>query len=135
MRRALALSVTAALVSAGAAHAETWTKIYTSDNGATAYIDTDYTYKDRETYRLVVMWALSSATRGPPPPGKADRVGKVVALDCAKKNLIVIASYRPTIPPDVNDDWRTETPNLAVGAFNEALIAAVCPTANKAPLK
>ena len=135
MRRALALAVTAALASAGAAHAETWTKFFTMENGANVSFDSDYTYKDRQTGRLIVMQALSKGTLGPSAPGKADSVGTLVALDCDKKNLIAMASYRPNTPLDIKSTWRTDTPKKAVGADNEALVAAVCPTADKAPVK
>ena len=135
MRRALALAVTAALASAGAAHAETWTKVFTMDNGATVNVDTDYTYKDKQSGRIVVMQALSKGTLGPSAPGKADSVGSVVALDCNNKNMISMASYRPNTPLDVKPTWRSETPKKATGADNEALVAAVCPTASKAPVK
>ena len=135
MRRALALAVTAALASAGAAHAETWTKVFTMDNGATVNVDTDYTYKDKQSGRLVVMQALSKGTLGPSAPGKADSVGSVVALDCTNKNMISMASYRPNTPLDVKPTWRSDTPKKATGADNEALVAAVCPTASSAPVK
>lgn len=135
MRRALALAVTAALASAGAANAETWTKVFTMDNGANINVDTDYTYKDRQTGRIVVMQALSKGTLGPSAPGKADSVGSLVALDCTNKNMISMASYRPNTPLDVKPTWRSDTPKKATGADNEALVAAVCPTADKAPVK
>jgi len=135
MRRALALAVTAALASAGAANAETWTKVFTMDNGATVNVDTDYTYKDKQSGRLVVMQALSKGTLGPSAPGKADSVGSVVALDCTNKNMISMASYRPNTPLDVKPTWRSDTPKKATGADNEALVAAVCPTASSAPVK
>jgi len=135
MRRALALAVTAALASAGAANAETWTKVFTMDNGATVNVDTDYTYKDRQSGRIVVMQALSKGTLGPSAPGKADSVGSVVALDCTNKNMISMASYRPNTPLDVKPTWRSDTPKKATGADNEALVAAVCPTASSAPVK
>ena len=135
MRRALALAVAATLASAGAAHAETWTKFFTMENGANVSFDSDYTYKDRQSGRLVIMQALSKGTLGPSAPGKADSVGSLVALDCDKKNLISMGAYRPNTPLDIKATWRSDTPKKAVGADNEALVAAVCPTADKAPVK
>jgi hypothetical protein len=135
MRRALALAVTAAFALAGAAQAETWTKVFTMDNGANINVDTDYTYKDKQSGRLIVMQALSKGTLGPSAPGKADSVGSLVALDCANKNMIAMASYRPNTPLEVKPTWRSETPKKATGADNEALVAAVCPTASSAPVK
>ena len=135
MRRALALAVTAALASAGAAHAETWTKFFTMENGASVSFDRDYTYKDRQSGRIVVMQALSKGALGPAAPGKADSVGSLVALDCSSKNMIAIAAFRPNTPLDVKTTWRSDTPKKATGADNEALVAAVCPTASSAPVR
>jgi len=134
MRRALAIAATLALA-AGAAQAETWKQVFTMENGANINVDTDYTYKDKQSGRLVIMQALSKGTLGPSAPGKADSVGSLVALDCANKNMISVASYRPNTPLDVPTGWRTSTPKKATGADNEALVAAVCPTADKAPVK
>lgn len=135
MRRAFALAVVAALACGSAAAAETWTKFFTMENGADVSFDKDYTYKDRATGRVVVMQALSKGDLGPSAPGKADSVGSVVALDCTKRNMISMASYRPNQPLDVKSTWRADTPKKAEGADNAALIAAVCPTANELPVK
>src|SRR3546814_10085275 len=97
MRRALALAaLIAASAAAGTAAAEHWTKYVDADGGTAWSYDGDYTYKDRETGRLVVMQAISkpAANLGPSAPGKADGVGSVVAIDCAKKNLIDRKSTR-----------------------------------------
>jgi len=134
MRRAIALATALTLI-AGAASAETWTKFFTTENGADVSYDSDYTYKDRQTGRLVIMQALSKGTLGPSSPGKADSVGTVVALDCAKKNMIAVASYRPNTPLDAKPTWRSDTPKKADGADNAALIAAVCPHAEHFPVK
>ena len=134
MRRALALATALTLI-AGAASAEAWTKYVDGANGTAWSYDGDYSYKDKATGRLVIMQALSKGTLGPSAPGKADSVGSVVALDCAKKNMIAMASYRPNQPLDVKGNWRSETPKKAEGADNAALIAAVCPTADSVPVK
>jgi hypothetical protein len=136
MRRALALA-TALAFAAGAASAETWTKYVDGANGIQWSYDSDYTYKDRETGRLVVMQAISKpeAKIGPSGPGKPDGVGSVVAIDCKQKNLISVASYKPNVTLEIPANWRRETPKKATGADNEALIAAVCPHADHAPVK
>jgi hypothetical protein len=58
-----------------------------------------------------------------------------VALDCSKKNMIAVASYRPNQPLDSKATWRSDTPKKADGADNAALIAAVCPHADHVPVK
>lgn len=136
MRRAIALATALTLV-AGAASAETWTKYVDGANGTAWSYDGDYTYKDKETGRLVVMQAISkpAANLGPSAPGKPDGVGSVVALDCAKKNLIVLGSYKPSAPLAISDAWRKETPKKAEGPDNAALMAAVCPHIDHVPVK
>src|SRR5690349_10510421 len=116
MRRAIALATALTLI-AGAASAETWTKYVDGANGTAWSYDGDYSYKDKETGRLVVMQAISKpeAKLGPSGPGKPDGVGSVVALDCAKKNLIQLGSYKPSAPLAIADDWRKTTPKKAEG--------------------
>ena len=140
MRRALALAALIAPIAvfaAGAASAEKWTKYIDVANGTAWSYDADYSYKDSQTGRLVVMQAISkpSANLGPSAPGKPDGVGSVVAVDCSKKNLIMLGGYSPSKPLDIKSGWRSDTPKKAEGAENEALIAAVCPTASSAPTK
>ena len=116
MRRAIALATALTLIApavfGGAASAETWTKYVDGPNGVQWSYDGDYTYKDRQTGRLVVMQAISKpeAKLGPSGPGKPDGVGNVVALDCAKKNMIMLDSYKPSDPLDIKATWRSETP-------------------------
>lgn len=140
MRRALALAPIAALTLAGVAlstpaQAETWTKVFTMDNGASINIDTDYSYRDSQSGRVVVMQALSKGAIGPSAPGKPDGVGSVVAIDCSNKNVIPLGSYKPSAPLDIKSTWRSDTPKKMTGADNEAIVAAVCPTASKLPSK
>ena len=135
MRRALALAITAAFAVAGVAQAETWTKFVTLENGADVSYDKDYVYKDRQSGRFVVMQALSKGTLGPSAPGKADSVGSLVAIDCSNKNLITMASYRPSTPLDIKATWRSDTPKKASGADNEALVKQVCAAAASFPVK
>lgn len=137
MRRAFALTVIAALAVSGAASAETWTKYVDVANGTAWSFDSDYSYKDRQTGRLIVMQAVSkpSAKLGPAGPGKSDGVGSVVAVDCLKKNLIMVGSYKPSAPLDIKATWRNDAAKKAAGAENEALISAVCAMADKVPMK
>jgi hypothetical protein len=136
MRRAIALATALTLI-AGAASAETWTKYVDGANGTAWSYDGDYSYKDKATGRLVIMQAISKpeAKLGPSAPGKPDGVGSIVALDCAKKNLIMLGSYKPSAPLAINEAWRTETPKKAEGPDNAALMAAVCPHIDHVPVK
>lgn len=140
MRRALALATIAAITLSAAAlstaaRAETWTKVFTMENGANINVDTDYTYRDRQSGRVVVMQALSKGAIGPSAPGKADGIGSVVAIDCGNKNVIPLGSYKPNTPLDIKSTWRSDTPKKMTGADNEAVLAAICPVADKAPVK
>lgn len=137
MRRAFALTAIAALTVSSAASAETWTKYVDVANGTAWSYDGEYTYRDRQSGRLVVMQAISKpdAKLGPAGPGKPDGVGNVVALDCANKNLILLGAYKPSAPLEIRASWRLDSPKKAAGADNEALIGAVCPNASKAPSK
>lgn len=136
MRRAFALAAALSLA-ATAASAETWTKYVDGPNGIQWSYDADYTYKDRETGRLVVMQAISKpeAKLGPSGPGKPDGVGSVVAVDCKDRNLILLSGYKPSEPLAIKDDWRKETPKKATGDDNQALLKAVCPHADHVPVK
>ncbi len=135
MRRVFALAAAATLAVSSAASAETWTKYVDTPNGTSWSIDSDYTYRDRQSGRLIVMQAISkpSANLGPAGPGKPDGVGNVVGLDCANKNMIMLGGYKPSAPLEIKSSWRLDSPKKAVGADNEALLAAACPTAAKAP--
>ncbi|WP_293678441.1 hypothetical protein [uncultured Phenylobacterium sp.] len=135
MRRALALAVTAAFVVTGVAQAETWTKFATMENGTDVSYDKDYTYRDKQSGRLVVMQALSKGNLGPSAPGKADSVGTVVAFDCSSKNMIAIASYRPDAPLEIDERWRSDKPKKVSGSDNEALLKAVCADSSKVPVR
>jgi hypothetical protein len=135
MRRALALAALIAVSTAGAAYAEHWTKFANGDNGTEWSYDGDYTYKDRETGRIVVMQAISkpSANIEPGAPGKG--VGYVYALDCTKHNLIMVTSYKPSAEFAIPGNWRASTPKKAGGAEDEALFAAVCSHLDHVPTK
>src|SRR4029453_14960931 len=111
MRCAFALAA-ALTLTAGAAGAETWTKYADGANGTAWSYDSDYSYKDKQSGRLVVMQAISKPEvhLGPSGPGKPDGVGSVVALDCAKKTLVTLGAYKPSAPLDINAKWRSATP-------------------------
>lgn len=137
MRRALALAGLIALTAGTAASAETWKKYVDAENGTAWSYDSDYSYRDKATGRVVVMQAISkpAASLGPSAPGKPDGVGSVVALDCQNRNMIVLGSYTPSKPLAISDAWRSETPKKAAGPDNEALLNSVCPTQSKLPVK
>lgn len=137
MRRVLALAALTTITFATAAAAETWSKYVDSANGTAWSVDSDYTYKDKASGRIVVMQAISkpAASLGPSAPGKPDGVGNVVAIDCAAKNFIAVGAYTPSKPLEIADTWRKDTPKKATGAENEALLATVCPHAEHFPVK
>jgi hypothetical protein len=120
---------------AGAAYAEHWTKFTNGDNGTEWSYDSDYTYKDRQTGRIVVMQAISKPSANIAPGGPGAGVGYVYALDCAKHNLIMVASYKPSAQFAIPNDWRANTPKKAGGPEDEALFSAVCPTIATVPVK
>ena len=135
MRRALALAALIVLSTAGAASAEHWTKFADGANGIEWSYDGDYSYKDKQTGRLVVMQAISKPSANlmpsPPPTG----VGSVYAIDCAKKNVIPLGSYKPSVQFEISTSWRSDTPKKLGGPEDEALVAAVCPHIDHVPVK
>jgi hypothetical protein len=135
MRRALALAALIAVAAAGGASAENWKKFANGDNGTEWSYDGDYTYKDKETGRIVVMQAISKPSANLMPGGPDKGVGYVYALDCEKHNLIMVTSYKPSKPFEIPAGWRSDTPKNANGAEDVALFAAVCPQANSLPVK
>ena len=135
MRRALALAALIVLSSAGAAFAEQWTKFADGENGTEWSYDKDYSYKDKATGRLVVMQAISKPSANIMPSGPDKGVGYVYALDCAKKNVILITAYKPSKPFQIPAGWRSDTPKNANGAEAVALFAAVCPSVDHVPVK
>jgi hypothetical protein len=135
MRRALALAALIAVSAAGAAHAEHWTKFADGANGIEWSYDGDYTYKDKQTGRLVVMQSISKPSANLMPGGPDKGVGSVYAIDCAKKNVIPLGSYKPSVPYVIPTGWRSETPKKLGGPEDEALVAAVCPHIDHVPVK
>jgi hypothetical protein len=136
MRRALALAALIAVSTAGSAFAEHWTKFADGANGIEWSYDADYSYKDKQTGRLVVMQAISKPSATLMPNGPDKGVGSVYAIDCSKKNVILMGAFKPsTAPFTINTGWRSDTPKKLGGPEDEALVAAVCATADKAPVK
>jgi hypothetical protein len=138
MRRIFALATLSALA-ATAAHAETWTSFAKLANGAEWYYDTDYTYRDTQTGRIVVMQAIgkpgAEPRMGPSGPGKPDGAGSVVAMDCGGKNMIVLGGYSPKRPLELSTTWRTATPGAAKSVEDKALVEAVCKNTAGLPSK
>jgi hypothetical protein len=139
MRRALALAAliaaSSSLLAAGSAFAEHWTKFADGANGIEWSYDSDYIYKDKLTGRLVVMQAISKPSANLMPSGPPTGVGSVYAMDCAKKNVIMLGSYKPSSTFAIASTWRSDTPKKLGGPEDEALMAAVCANADKAPVK
>lgn len=136
MRRALALAALIAVSTAGSAFAEHWTKFADGANGIEWSYDADYSYKDKQTGRLVVMQAISKPSAGLMPSGPDKGVGSVYAIDCAKKNVIPMGSFKPsTAPFQTTAGWRAGTPKNLGGPEDVALVGAVCPHIGDVPVK
>jgi hypothetical protein len=133
MRRAIALAALTALVAAATAAtaAETWKKYADGENGTEWSYNTDYTYKDKASGRVVVMKAISKPSANIAPSGPGTGVGFVEAIDCGRGTTVLMGSYKPGSDLAINSDWRNTTPKKA----EPELIAAVCPTADKLPVK
>ncbi|MDP3854711.1 hypothetical protein [Phenylobacterium sp.] len=136
MRRVIAIAALSVMAAASAAQAETW-KPYGTPNGKGLQwaIDTDYSYRDVQSGRVVVMQAISKPGAeprlGPSGPGKPDGVGNVVGLDCKGKTVIMIGSYAPTKPLELSANWRTGNANPPKSAEDRALLAAACAGADQ----
>ena len=135
IRLSLALAALIAASSLGAAHAERWVKFADGANGIEWSYDGDYTYKDRETGRIVAMQAISKPSANLMPGGPTKGVGSVYAMDCGKKNVIVMGAFKPSTSFSIPNGWRADTPKKLGGPEDEALLAAVCATAASAPVK
>ncbi|MGZ3378289.1 MAG: hypothetical protein ACXU8S_16970 [Phenylobacterium sp.] len=135
MRRALAFAALIALSTAGSASAAHWNKFADGANGIEWSYDSDYTYKDKATGRIVVMQAISKPSANLMPSGPPTGVGSVYAVDCEKKNIIMMGAYKPSAPFAIPDSWRSDTPKKLGGPEDEALLAAVCSKAASYPTK
>jgi hypothetical protein len=137
MRRATALSVLLTFAAATGASAETWTPFSGDPAALQWFYDADYSYRDQQSGKVVVMQAVSkpSAKIGPSGPGKPDGVGFIFALDCAKKTVVQVASYKPGVAPEEASGWRSQKGKAVSTADDKALVAAVCPGAEQLPVK
>jgi hypothetical protein len=131
MRRALALAALIALAAAGTASAETWKKYANGDNGTEWSYDADYSYKDKDTGRVVVMKAISKPSASIAPGGPGKGVGFVEAVDCRAGTSLPMGSYKPSGDLAINADWRKGAAKKA----DPELLSAVCSTAAKLPVK
>jgi hypothetical protein len=140
MRRVLVIAALSTLAVASAAQAETW-KPYSAvaPNSTQWSFDSDYSYLDKSSGRVVVMQAIGKVGAeprlGPSGPGKPDGAGSVVALDCKASNLILIGSYSPKKAFTPDDGWRRATPKKVDSAEDKALLAAACENAKGLPTK
>ena len=135
LRQSLAFAALFVASSFGAAHAEHWVKFADGANGIEWSYDSDYSYKDRQTGRIVAMQAISKPSAKLMPSGPPTGVGSVYAMDCSKKNVIVVVAYKPSQAFGIPNGWRGDTPKKLGGREDEALLTAVCATAATAPVK
>lgn len=139
MRLALAIAAASAMA-ATAAQAETW-KPYgaVSDKGLQWSYDADYSYRDQQSGKVVVMQAIGKVgaepRMGPSAPGKPDGVGSVLALDCREKTLISLGGYSPKKPLELSANWRTSNASAVKTPEDKALVEAVCGAADRLPAK
>lgn len=140
MRCVIALAALSTLTAAAAAHAETWVgySVVSPNNIQWSY-DTDYSYRDAQSKRVVVMTAVgkvgATPRMGPSGPGAADGVGYIYALDCKAANLIQLGSYKPSAPLQTVEGWRETTPKKLASDDDKALLSKACAGADKLPVK
>ena len=140
MRLVIATAAALAAIIPAAAQAETW-KPYgaVSDKGLQWSYDADYSYRDQQSGKVVVMQAIGKVgaepRMGPSGPGKPDGVGSVLALDCREKTLISLGGYSPKKPLELSANWRTANATAAKSPEDQALVAAVCPAIDSLPTK
>ena len=139
MRRLIALAALSAMAVASTAQAEAWKPYATTANGLEWSYDTDYSYRDTQTGKVVVMQAVgkpgAEPRMGPSGPGKADGVGFVTAIDCKNKTLISLGGYSPKKPLELSGNWRTATSALAKSAEDKALVESACQGADQLTAK
>ena len=136
MRRALAIAALTAMTTATAAQAETW-KAYSavSDKGLQWSYDADYSYRDAQTGKVIVLQAIgkpgAEPRMGPSGPGKPDGVGFVYALDCKAKTLLNLGGYTPKKPLELSATWRGEKMSPAKSPEDKALLDTACQGADQ----
>lgn len=140
MRRVLAIAVVTALAAGSAAQAETWKPYSTvSDKGLQWSYDADYSYRDAQTNKVIVLQAIGKPAAeprmGPSGPGKPDGVGFIYALDCKANALLNLGGYSPKKPLELSATWRTEKMAPAKTPEDKALLAAACQGADQLAAK
>jgi hypothetical protein len=140
MRRAFAITALSVLALALPAAAETWTAYTTpNDKGLQWSLDSDYSYRDAGTGRVVVMTAVgkvgASPRMGPSGPGAADGVGFVYALDCKSKTFVSMGGYSPKKPLEISGTWRRAVPKTSDAADDAALMRQACANSAALPTK
>ncbi|WP_309645617.1 hypothetical protein [Phenylobacterium sp.] len=139
MRRVIAIAVLSAMAAASAAQAETWKPYAKTPAGLEWSYDADYSYRDQQSGKIVVLQAIgkpgATPRMGPSAPGAADGVGQVVALDCKAKTLILLSGYSPKKPLEILANWRTENPAKPKGAEDKALLDSACQGVEALPTK
>lgn len=140
MRQVLALALVSSLALAASAAAETW-KPYSAEtpNHIQWSYDADYSYRDAASGRIVALQAVGKVgadpRMGPSAPGAADGVGSIVAIDCQKGDMILVAGYSPKKPLEIPADWRKASPKKIDSADDKALMAGLCAGAASLPVK
>lgn len=144
MRRALATAVLPAVIATialpGSALAENWKPFgAVSEKGLQWSYDADYSYRDQQSGKVVVMQAIGKVGAeprlGPSGPGKPDGVGSVMALDCRNKTIVSLGGYAPKKPLELSTTWRTANSSTPKSAEDLALMEAACAGADSLPVK
>jgi hypothetical protein len=135
MRRIFAIAAVSAFAVASAAGAETWKTYAPGPPGLEWFYDADYSYRDAQTGRVVVLQAIGKPNAeprmGPSGPGKADGVGSIMAFDCKAKTVFPIGSYSPKKPLAESATWRTSKAKKVESAEDKALMTAACAGADQ----
>ncbi|HEX5379612.1 MAG TPA: hypothetical protein VFW47_13625 [Phenylobacterium sp.] len=140
MRRVLALAALSTLVIGASAQAETWVGYSAvSPNNVQWSYDSDYTYRDAQSKRVVVLTAVgkvgATPRMGPSAPGATDGVGSIWAFDCRNSNTVLVGSYSPSKPLAISDNWRSATPKKISSDDDKTLLSKVCAGADQLPVK
>jgi hypothetical protein len=137
MRRAAVLTLILTMAANGAAMAANWQSYADLGDGKQWFVDSDYSYKDKASGRVVVMQAIGvpASKLGPNGPGAADGVGNVVALNCQEKNFLVLGSYTPSKAFAPSDGWRRGVPKRMTNDEDKKLLEVACANVASLPVK
>ena len=61
------------------------------------------------------MQAISKPSANLMPSGPPTGVGSVYAMDCDKKNIILMGAYKPSAAFEIPNSWRSDTPKKLGG--------------------